>query len=556
MNSNTHTIWKQINPQLNSHPKESLITYLARQTCINPILMHGLYERGINTEEQLWKFLYPSVNDLHDPYLLNDLKKSVYRIIQAMKRNELILIFGDYDVDGISSATLLYNCLHFFGANVLFRLPLRHEGYGISPQIIEEISTQNVSLIITVDNGSSAHEAMRVAKEKGIEVIVTDHHEILGKFPDCYAFINPKRFDNKYPYPNLSGAGVALKLVQAIFQATSSLSWEKHYLDYIEMATLGTIADLMPLDGENRIICSLGLRKMNSNPHPVLKKLFDLLYLSFIDSTKIGFQIAPIFNAVGRIDDPNKAVKVLINPYSSEKELKELIAINKKRQLLTNEQYQQAERNILINGWIHDQVIVVHGDFHSGIIGIIASRISENFQKPSVVISQTGIGSARTVQGSDFSIINPIKSCSKYLTKFGGHQGAAGLSIEIEKIDAFRKAIQLAAMKEPQIKPLIQYTSQIDIKSFPNELFYDLSALEPFGIGNPKPIFYCPTINQVKYELFGKQNEHIKLSIQKKELLAFSKGRYLQNKWSALEFLYTPNCLKEKNFLIHDLRAM
>jgi single-stranded-DNA-specific exonuclease len=549
------TIWRQVSPPLYTHPNKPFIYYLARQTCIEPILMHGLYEQGIKTEEQVWSFLYPSISHLHNPFLLNDMKKSVYRIIQAMKRNETIMIFGDYDADGITSSALLLQCLNYFGANVSFRLPQRHEGYGISPKAIEEISNLGVSLIITVDNGSSAHEAMKVAKAKGIDVIVTDHHEILGEFPNCYAFINPKRFDNTYPYINLSGAGVAFKLVQAIFQATSNQSWEKHFHDYIEMATLGTIADLMPLEGENRIICWLGLRKMNNNPNQILKKLFGLLNLSYVDSTKIAFQIAPILNSVGRIDDPNKATKILTNSETSEGELQELIAINRKRQSLTAEQYKHAEQEILKNGWGNDKIIVVHGDFHNGIIGIIAARVAENFHKPTIIILQSGTGSARTVNGSNFPIINPIKQCAEYLKRYGGHEGAAGLSIDVEKIDSFRKAIQIVTINEPSIIPIIQYTHQYDIRQFPVGIFDDLSALDPFGMGNPKPIFHCPNSQQLsKYELFGTNKEHVKLTIHKKRLLAFSKGHHFNNQWTSLEFLFTPNCWKEKNFLINDLR--
>jgi len=556
MNYKNPKIWKEINPSLESHPNKNFIHYLARNTCLDPLLMYEIYKQGIKTEEQVWKFLFPSINHLHDPFLMNDMEKSVVRIIQAMKRKESILIFGDYDLDGISSSTLLYTCLKFFGADVSIRLPIRHEGYGISTKAIEEISNKGIALIITVDNGSSAHDAMRAAKEKGIEVIVTDHHEILGKYPDCYAFINPKRFDNIYPYPNLSGAGVAFKLVQALFQVTATLSWEKHMWDFVEMAALGTIADLMPLDGENRVLCTLGIHKMNSNPQPILKKLIDLLRISYVDSSKIGFQIAPIFNAIGRIDDPNRATSVLTNPHTSEKELKDLIAINSVRQTLSMNQYLLAEEIILTNGLNHDQIIVVEGDFHHGIIGIIAARITENFQKPAIVITQSGTGSARTVQGTDFSIIKPIKSCSEFLVKYGGHEGAAGLTIEMDKVESFRRAIQLVVENEPIKPPVIQYINQMDIKKFPQILFNDLAALEPFGMGNPKPIFYCPMTSDLKYELFGKLNDHVKLTIHKKELLAFSKGRYLQDKWSSLEFLYTPNCWKDKNFLIHDLRSI
>ncbi|MBP2241723.1 single-stranded-DNA-specific exonuclease [Cytobacillus eiseniae] len=555
MTISNHTIWQPFIPSLDTHSKKDLIHYLARQTSINPILMFGLVKNGIQTEDQIWKFLYPSIRDLHDPFLLNDMKKAVIRIIQALKQKEPIMIFGDYDVDGISSSTLLYKGLKFFGANVSFRLPIRHEGYGISPKAIEEISHRGVSLIITVDNGSSAYDAMKVAKEKGIDVIVTDHHEILGEFPNSYAFINPKRFDNKYPYPNLSGAGVAFKLVQALFQATSNFSWEKYCWDYIEWATLGTIADLMPLNGENRAICWLGIQKMNNNPNPILENLFDLLHISHIDSSKIGFQIAPIFNAVGRIDDPNIAVQLLTNPFASQQELKSLIAINRLRQALTSEQYKQAEQEIIRKGWNQDRIIVIDGDFHNGIIGIIAARITENFKKPAIVISESGIGSARTLQGSNFSIIKPINDCSVHLKRYGGHQGAAGLTIDLEKIDAFRRDIQLTTGNGAKIESIIHYADQMDIKQFPDTLFDDLAALEPFGIGNPKPIFYSPSIKWFRLELFGKEKEHAKLTIKKKSLLAFSKGKIFKNNFSSFEFLYTPNCSIERNFLIHDIHT-
>jgi single-stranded-DNA-specific exonuclease len=294
---------------------------------------------------------------------------------------------------------------------------------------------------------------------------------------------------------------------------------------------------------------------MNNNPNQALKKLFGLLNLSYVDSTKIAFQIAPIFNSVGRIDNPNKATKLLAHSDTSEEDLNELIAINRKRKSLSTNQYKKAEQEIIKNGWDNEKIIVVHGDFDHGIIGIIAARVAENFHKPSIVISQSGTGSARTVQGSNFPIINLIKHCAEYLKSYGGHDGAAGLSIDLGRIDSFREAIQIATINEPSITPIIQYTSQYDLRQFPVGIFDDLSALDPFGIGNPKPIFYCPNSQQIsKFELFGTNKEHVKLTINKKKLLAFSKGNHFKNKWKSLEFLYTPNCLKEKNFLINDLR--
>lgn len=233
------------------------------------------------------------------------MKKSDYRIIKAIQNKEKILIFGDYDVDGMTAAALLNTGLRFFGSNVTTQLRLRSEGYGLSATCIEKLPT-DVSLIITVDNGSSAHSAMQAAKRRGIDVIVTDHHEVLGEHPTCHAFVNPKRKDSTYPYTDLCGAEVAFKVVQALHEL-AKLDWHKYMWDYIEFAAIATIADLMPLTGENRVITWLGLQKTNRSPHPILQKLFSLLRISKIDSTTIGFEIAFLFNACGRIDDPNLA---------------------------------------------------------------------------------------------------------------------------------------------------------------------------------------------------------------------------------------------------------
>ncbi|WP_044748903.1 single-stranded-DNA-specific exonuclease RecJ [Bacillus alveayuensis] len=550
--------WIPFDTPLENHPKKDLITYLARQFCIEPILMHHLYIHGLTNYEKMSKFFFHSMNDLHDPFLMNDMKKAIVRIIKALKQKEKIFIYGDYDVDGITSTTIMYKALKYFKADVHYRLPIRSEGYGLSPQAIEKVPN-NVSLIITVDNGSSAHPAMEVAKRRGIDVIVTDHHEVLGPHPDCLAFINPKRHDNTYPFPHLSGAGVALKVVQALFMA-GKFPWQKHICDLIEFAALGTIADLMPLEGENRTICKIGLYFMNCKPNHVLKKLFELLNIKHVDSSTIGFQIAPIFNSCGRIDDSNKAVDILINPSPTKEELYSLINLNKKRQQITKEQFQHIEKQIIENKWYKQNVIVVCDDFDNGIIGIIAAKIANKFKKPAIVISYTGTGSARSVNGTDFSIINVIKKCSHFLTKYGGHQAAAGLSIKLDfdHINAFKEAIQLAALDEPPLKPELKYISKIPLHQFPMHIFDDLSVLEPFGMAFPKPLFYCSPLAIKQFQAFGKNNDHLKLTANKKEAIAFFKGGYVTKlqAQSLAEFLYTPNCLTKRNFLIQDLRLV
>lgn len=384
--------WISLESTLESHPLKTKIHFFSQQFLIDPILMHWLFHQGFDNEDKLNDLFFPSINQFHDPFLLNDMKKAVYRIVKAIRKKEKIMVFGDYDGDGITATAILVKALTYFEADVSFRLPLRSEGYGITTNAVQEIAAKNISLIVTVDNGSSAHEAMKEARKRGIDVIVTDHHDILQEHPDCYAFINPKRFDNTYPFNDLCGAGVALKVVESLFNL-SNRPWYKYAGPYLELATIGTIADLVSLRNENRVICHFGLKQLNLNPQPVLKKLFQLLKISHVDSSTIGFQIAPILNAIGRIDDPNLAVSLLLNPHTSMKDLKTLVEFNKQRKNLTNVQYQLVEKEIANNQLNKQNVIVVCGDFNKGIIGILASRISEKFKKPSIVISSCGTGS-------------------------------------------------------------------------------------------------------------------------------------------------------------------
>jgi single-stranded-DNA-specific exonuclease len=380
--------------------------YFSRTFNVHPFIMKTLFSRGMINGNTISKFLFPSISDLHDPFLLNDMKPAIQRTIQAIRNKEKIVIYGDYDVDGITSTSIMKKALDFFQGNVHAELPLREHGYGITVSAIERLKAKHQpSLIITVDNGSNAHEALRYAKKEGIDVIVTDHHEILDYHPSCYAFINPKRSDNTYPFTELSGAGVAFKFAHALFSC-SKFPWEKHIWDFAELACLGTIADMMKLIGENRIIASIGIQKLNNAPSPTFQELFRLLSVSHVDSGTIGFTLAPIFNSIGRIDDPNIGCTILANDEKTETTLFHLIETNKKRKWLTYEQTMQAESIISQKQLFAKNIIVVAGDFHDGIIGIIAARITNKYKKPSIVISKNGKGSARSI--GQFSIINTI----------------------------------------------------------------------------------------------------------------------------------------------------
>ncbi|WP_419877533.1 single-stranded-DNA-specific exonuclease RecJ [Brevibacillus centrosporus] len=550
------TEWILSTPELDVHPQNNYVHYWARQFHLHPLLMKHLFLQGINSEEKISAFLYPSIQSLYDPFLLNDMKKAVIRIIQALKNQEKIVIFGDYDVDGMTASAILYKGLRQFGGDVSIRLPLRSEGYGITPHFIEELK-ENVSLVITVDNGSSAHPAMAAAKRRGIDVIVTDHHEILGEHPDCLAFINPKRSDSTYPFDGLCGAGVAFKLVQALYLA-SGRAWTTEMGAYIELAALGTMADMMPLIGENRIICWWGLQKMNQAPSPVFSVLKELLKISEVDSTSIGFQIAPIFNSCGRIDDPNRGVQLLIADRFLEDDLRTMIQLNQLRKELTASQLGMAEKQITESGLFSDKVIVVHDDFHNGIVGLLASRIAERYHKPAIVIAGSGVASARSVQGSDYSIIDLISKCASMLRKYGGHQAAAGFSVDNDDLSIRKliREIRDLSKDDPIITARKSYLGHVPFGEFPLEAIKDYAALGPFGMSNPKPVFYSESCASAKIRFFGKEKCHLEVQAKKQKAIGFHKAEVIgspyQRKW---EFLYTLHSIRNKEFMIEDVRV-
>lgn len=509
-----------------------------------------------NTEE-LYNIFSPSFDNLHDPFLLNDMKKAVTRILKGIYNQEKILVFGDYDCDGITSTSILYKCLKKQGANASFRLPLREEGYGISPYAITEAASNGVSLIITVDNGSSAYDAMEEASKRGIDVIVTDHHEILGENPKCYAFINPKRHDNIYPFPELCGAGVAFKLVHALC-ILEKKNWESEVKEYIELATLGTIADLMPLKGENRIICKLGLRRMNVAPSRVFRDILKRLKVYQVNSGTIGFQIAPIFNALGRIDDPNYAIEILTNDTVIPQEITKLFDLNQKRKQMTSEQFELCERTITKKNLSHDNIIIVYGDYHHGLIGILASRIAAKYNRPAIVISENGTGSCRSVNGTSFSIINTLNRCKEHLSKFGGHQAAAGFSIKPNEklLKEFIHSMQSAAKYEGPIKPVKHFFTECSPQYFANNIYKDIHSLEPFGQGFSQPIFLSNFLMFTETQTFGKENNHGKLTLPSNECFyLFNRGnivKKLQNQ--TIKLFYTSTMNGSYEFIVHGIK--
>ncbi|NOU73451.1 single-stranded-DNA-specific exonuclease RecJ [Paenibacillus sp. LMG 31458] len=532
--------WMQVSEPLENHPRKDLLTYYSRQFNLNPLVILHLFNLGINSESKIENFLFPSFTQFNDPYLFRDMKKAIYFIAKAIVNHELIVIFGDYDVDGMTSSAILYKGLNSFKANVQVRLPLREEGYGLSAHTIHSLP-QETALIITVDNGSNAHEALSIARQRGIKVIVTDHHEITDGEPDCVAFINPKMELENYPFKELCGAGVALKVVQALFMADKK-PWEMLIKEYIELAALGTIADLVSLTDENRTIVYYGLQKMNVAPSCIFKHLFSLLKINEVDSTKISFQIAPIFNSCGRIGDPNKAVQLLIAKDPCMDELRAMIHINTERKEMQRNQYVDLKERILQENMQRGRIIAIHGEYHKGIVGILAARVTEEFKKPAIVISADGVGSARIVHGTNFSMINTLTRCSQYLIKYGGHKAAAGLKVSTERpqLEAFFSALHSSAELEESSSPKVHYLAEMPFEAWDKNGINDFQTLEPYGLGNPKPIFYSPLSKIQHIEIFGKALEHLKLIINKKEIIAYGKaGLYDELAEGLTKGLYT-----------------
>lgn len=546
------TNWKQKEKKALLH-QQNLVHYYAKTFNLEPFIVQLLFERTNLSEEQLSSFLFPSAHQLHSPFLLNDMKKAVKRIIEAIKRKEPIVVFGDYDVDGMTSCALLGKALRYFGAKVEMVLPLRSEGYGLSVSFIEKVKhTIKPSLIITVDNGSSSGEAVRLAQSYGIDVIVTDHHEVLGEHPPAVAFINPKRTDSFYPFDGLSGAGVAFKLVQALFEACNQ-SWLFHMWDYLELACLGTVADMMVLTGENRVIASLGIQKMNNQPSLFFNELKKQLYLSEITSSDISFRIAPVLNSSGRIDNPNEVVRLLSATNLHQHEIQSLFAIDKIRKQKTESQFQQIQQQIEAEGLAHQPIIVVHGEYEEGIMGILAAKITNCYHKPAIVISSEGKASCRGGANPHFSMIQTIEKAQDFLLGYGGHQQAAGFSIEPKHVPDFRQFVQTQTLHIPPYQHTLWYDAILPMQTFPRSLWDELSLLEPFGMGNPKPVFFSPNTRIESVHYFGVQKQYFKCRVGSYETLSFQKADAMRDFEARqyVDFLYTMG--NNHQFLIEDV---
>lgn len=545
---------------------ENDISAISHELGINPIIARLLYARGYTDAASAKSFIYMESEMLANPFDMQDMDKAVERIRRAVEEREKITVYGDYDVDGVTSVCTLYLYLKSIGAEVDYYIPNRAgEGYGVSSPAIEAIRCNGTELIITVDTGITAIEEVEFARSIGVDFIVTDHHECRSDLPAAAAIINPHRPDCAYPFKELAGVGVVFKLICAyeefVFGRSRTQAATKIFSEYADLVSIGTIADVMPIKGENRIIVKYGLNMIENAPRLGLSALIEASSTSKLESQRtdkkrkkvkitssyIGYTLAPRINAAGRIKTATMAVELFLSDDIAQANAiaEELCRTNKERQNEENKIIQEAYTKIEQYDIDRNPVIVLDAnDWHHGVIGIVASRITEKYCRPSILVSfegndpavisadDVGKGSGRSIKG--MNLVDALCYCDKHLVKFGGHELAAGLSVTRGELDNFRKRINeyaLSNLSESDMVPTMEVDCEIDADSATLSLAESLQILEPYGVGNPVPVFsmHGLTVNEISGVSDGK---HTKFS--------FGNGRHTL---SAIYFSNSPSSL-------------
>ena len=488
---------------------------LIRELGVNPIVAKLMVNRHIDVDEGR-QFLQGTLSDLLDPFTLKDMDVAVSLVLETIESHKLIVIYGDYDVDGITATSVLYRFLKKLGVDVTYYIPERQsEGYGLNLEALEHLIERGTALVITVDCGISSYDIVEAVRDR-IDMIITDHHTAPDMIPRAKAVINHKQKDCPYKDKNLSGVGVAFKLCQALW-LTKRGEW---YLDDLDIVALGTVADVVPLVGENRIIVKSGLEKMNREPNLGIKKLIDVagLHERTITSGHIGFTLAPRLNAAGRVTHATRAVELLV---TDDEDIVEAIAdelneTNRERQELERNIHELARVDVANQGHKADYVTIVAGEeWHPGVIGIVASRLVEEFYKPTLVISihdGVGKGSCRSIDG--FNIYDALKSCEDILLQFGGHAAAAGFSIDANRIDELRERLTKyckAVITEDEYIPVVAIDAELPVDDIDVDIIDRVSDLEPYGMANSTPVFAIMEATVQDIMLMGQLKNHCKV---------------------------------------------
>jgi single-stranded-DNA-specific exonuclease len=509
---------------LKSKPDTHKVQLLAEALNVDGTIASLLVQRGVETYEQARSFFRPSLADLHDPYLMKDMDRAVARIESAIENNENILVFGDYDVDGTTAVSLVSSYLRSFYPNVATYIPDRYnEGYGVSFAGIDYADDNGCALIIALDCGIKSIDKVAYANEKGIDFIICDHHRPGDTLPDAVAVLDPKREDCSYPYDELCGCGVGFKLVQAL--AGNREQTITDLIPYLDLVATAIAADIVPITGENRVLAKFGLEVINTNPRPGIKALIQNIKKKVLTISDVVFVIAPRINAAGRIKHGNDAVELLTefdldqaegfaalieSLNSDRKDLDKLITVEALRQIEQNGDQKKFTTVVYNEGW------------HKGVIGIVASRLTETYYRPTLVFTRSGnklAASARSVK--DFDVYNALEACAEYLEQFGGHMYAAGLTLLEEQYPLFRAKFEdvVAQTIDPELLiPEISIDAELNFNDITPKFFRLLSQFEPFGPGNMSPVFMSRDVNDTGFgKPIGNDESHLRLFVKQND---------------------------------------
>jgi single-stranded-DNA-specific exonuclease len=497
-------------------PNNAIVQKLVKDLDVSEIVAHLLVLRGIKTFDEAKYFFRPELSHLHDPFLMKNMQQAVERIEAAIQKNQKVLVYGDYDVDGTTSVAMMYSFLKKQNKNIDYYIPCRYEeGYGISLKGIDYANKNNFSLIIALDCGIRAIQQIDYANERGIDFIICDHHTPSDKIPNAISVLNPKQLDCKYPYKELSGCGVGFKLIQA-YCTKNNISFDE-IIEYLDLLTVSIGADIVQMTGENRVLAFYGLKQINSKPRVGLKALMDAASKTKeLTISDLVFGIAPRINAAGRIEHAKKAVEILVEQdYKKAKSFAEGIEENNKTRKeldksITKEALEMIDEN-------KKSTVVFSKKWHKGVVGIVASRLIESYYKPTIVLAENDgifIGSARSVH--DFDLYEAILKCSHLCEKFGGHKYAAGLSIKKENLHAFIDAFEIAVSEtitKDQLSPKIEVDMEIDINNVDKKLFRIIKQFSPFGPLNLSPVFISKEVIDNGYgKKLGADKSHLRIN--------------------------------------------
>lgn len=493
-------------------PDFSGLEAFGRQLGVSPLVARLLVSRGHDLDSAR-QFLTTRLADLPDPQLLPDMDRATQRLTAALQSGEKIAVHGDYDVDGITGTVLLYSALRAFGGNLDYHIPLRlRDGYGLSSDAIKLAAENGTTVIVSVDCGVSAHEEAALAKQLGIDLVITDHHQPPDVLPEALAIINPQRHDSVFPFAQLAGVGVAFFLLVALRKRLREIGWfdqreEPDLRHYLDLVALGTIADLVPLQDVNRTLTRHGLALLDAGQRVGVRALKQVAGVKEMSSGIVGFQLAPRLNAAGRMEDAGLGVELLLaeDMVRALNTARYLDQCNRERQELEKETFRQAASSVASLAGKHTHTIVLGGEgWHPGVIGIVASRLVERYHRPTVLVAldgASGKGSARSIRG--FHLYQGLLACAEHLTAFGGHEMAAGMSLEADQLETFAAALEAharSALPDDELLPKLTHDGVVLLEEINLDIMKQLEGLAPFGMGNPEPTLVVESVRAMRVQ--------------------------------------------------------